>query len=357
MSLISYILYIIINKMAFQITKLIAQGSQNNHIDLKGSLQTQKYDYNEIEILFPNSRQDQIELKYLIFTSELDIEEFKNTVKNAVLFISVVSAEFECLLFKYHFDLMMELNELKKIGNKIIIKIPFNISIDKLYMFALFKKRLKAKIENINNNFEKIELVIDEIVYDKPSIYKIARINHIQMEDVSKDRIESGTWGLPLIANALTSENENNILIYNRLYEYTIQQMDIVGEIYIEDNTNTSYLNGQHPTKGFFIIGDIENIRGLKFIANGNGSEYIDEILLKLYTKKISNNAMFYSFDGQNNYEDNSPDSYIYSLNLHKIDNFKMIIDVFNIKGIYKIYGLNMNVMCIKNAECIIKYT
>jgi len=338
---------------------LLAHGSQDEFIGSKSCTDVKKYKFNSNVCIFPNNKVEIVEPKFLIFTSNLTIDEFKNKMKNIRLIVTVLAFENapsdNFNLFTYFFDLMMEMNKIEKIGNKIIMRFPFYIGIEKFKIYQLFGRKLKITLENAYSNleqiynFEQIELLNDEIMYDLPTKYKDAEVDlslFIQQETINEFNTNNVIFSM---LNSLNIQNQINDNIYQKHYEYTIQEMNNISEINTL-NENIIKLNWNHPTKGFFILGNIDNIKGFQFELNGHKLEYIDAIMLKLYAKRLSNNLLFYSFDGKNKYKHATIDSYINSINFSRIDTIKLRFDVCVSNDTYKIYGLNFNVVNISTG-------
>ena len=106
-------------------------------------------------------------------------------------------------------------------------------------------------------------------------------------------------------------------------------------------------------------MGNIENIEEFKIVLNGYDREILDYSMIDTYCRKINDNMIFFSFDGLNNFENNSAESFVGGLNMSRIDNANIYLKLFdNTLPSYKIIALNHNILriLIGNVAAVYSY-
>jgi hypothetical protein len=108
----------------------------------------------------------------------------------------------------------------------------------------------------------------------------------------------------------------------------------------------TLKIDKKHPTKGFFITGDISSIYELILELNGIVRFSYENILLECICKKINENFFYVPLDINQKYEDCNFNSYSSSLNLSRMESVKFRIKFKkNIEKKVIIYSLSSNII------------
>jgi len=264
---------------------------------------------------------DTCKLKHIVFNSDIiqSISEFKNLLNEAIFELTLDNE----IIAKYNFSFLMELNEVKKVGNRFAIKIPHDHTIDEIILIALARAPLKLNLHITNISvISAINLYIDYIYYD--------REQRVQFDD-----------------------NVHNILI---------QDIQECGILNVENNKTHYKLNlhdNSHRTKGYFIEGDISKIKSFCIRMNGYDrfDEY-DQMAMQLYCHHISDNLIYFSYTGQNNYKDMTLDSYTGSPDHSRLDTIVMLFkfdENINIESQFKIYSVSLKYLhySFKFGRCV----
>lgn len=129
----------------------------------------------------------------------------------------------------------------------------------------------------------------------------------------------------------------------------------------IVDNINNltvrETIHHNHPTKGFFIGGDINSIDELKLILNGHDRFVYNDILLSTVCTKINDNFLYIPLDINEKYDDCSITSYLSSLNLSRIDSaiFEIKFNYIPTKIVF--YTLSANLYKVSYGTPYIMFT
>lgn len=133
-----------------------------------------------------------------------------------------------------------------------------------------------------------------------------------------------------------TSANTEKECFFQHIQTHTICN--------INNLTVRERLGHGHPTKGFFIGGDINSINELKLILNGHDRFVYNDILLTTICTKINDNFLYVPLDINEKYDDCSTTSYSSSLNLSRIDSAIFEIKFSYIPTKMVIYTLSANI-------------
>ena len=252
--------------------------------------------HDELKIILPNECQKHI-FKNLVFTliDNLSIEQFKKIIFNSNFNIIIDNKDYSLPLSFY-----IELGKIEKFENKIIVTFPDNF----LELFTIHSKIL-CKIDNciFGNYFDKISLIENVIFY-----------KHIKKKSLFS----------------------SNYVFFTQKISYYNLLLDL------KDNTcfEKEFYIKKH-IKGFFIQCDNYNkLYNLEFNVNYDQLILYDKLLLHLYSYRVSNNLFYISFSKNNDYRDINKKSYENSLNTHKIEFFKIVLNFENKPSYLNIYFL-----------------
>lgn len=113
----------------------------------------------------------------------------------------------------------------------------------------------------------------------------------------------------------------------------------------LSNNVNKKVINSTGLLKGFYLVGDIKLINGLKIQINDYELFYYDELMINLISVKKSENMLYVPLDYNIDPENNDYNSYRCSLNLSRICDTKLEIYTNNPNddSLIKIYLLISN--------------
>lgn len=282
---------------------------------------------------------DIIEFTHIMFTTS-SIDALIKSLKNAKFVITINDHN----VFTYYFDLIMKLDPIKIIDNNLIIKIPSKMIMGELLIHSLCNSKIELIIEDHNYEFDEAKIISNEIICCKQILAK--KYNVLSSNDNMNDGKNANSM-TSVVLGTFLDENINRKKQWESTITHIYQQLIASEEIIVDKLKHIINFEGTGPTKGFFVCGDIDNIQELVFISNG--VRYcISHILLRLDCKRITNDLFFYSFDGENDYENRNIESYTNSFNLSRIDSFKIEFNLFKLAGSYRFFSLNLHVMKIQ---------
>lgn len=282
--------------------QLIATDEKNETLPMK---YTNEYIEYNVDILDLNAYHrvqigcDILNLEYFYFRdNNLNLDQFKEIIKNCSCTL-VLGGNIIC---NYDFRILIELNKIQHVRDTFIIKIPNYLIRDIIRISAIH-----SAVElcfNMTHQFQNISLVVKNTFH----------------EHVERRRLQ---------------QNGHDILIQH-LYKCC--------EISSNQINKRNLLVGDYPTKGMFIIGDINNIQNLTLRMNGHVRFCYSNAMLQTITHIVSDNMFYISFEGSNNYADMSDDGFIGSCNLSKFDNMYIEFIFYEInESKYDIYWINAN--------------
>ena len=193
----------------------------------------------------------------------------------------------EAVVSKQKLSLFTELNNVLHVGNKFYVAIPEYI-VGELYLIALQYHQTEVFV-NMQNYFlfDGLSMLVEYICYGDEKRRNIATNPHSKlMQQITCD-------------TTTTINNVAKVIL-------TGVDCDCV--------------------KGYFIETDISKISNISLSIIGQQVLNYDEAMLQLFCHKISDNLLYISLNGENNYSDMNIDSYSGSLNHSRIDEVKMII-------------------------------
>lgn len=303
--------------------QIVATGAQNHYIPRNESNQYMTHIFegtsrNRSVQVLRNS--DVEKMKDLYFRDgNLSLDEFKNVMKDVRMGFQIG----EATICEYDFQLLMELNPPKKVRDTIILKIPSDMTISTIPLITLQNHDVRINLKNINHNFEEIKIILQGTFLDSEPRRRMAQNGH--------------EFSIQQFQHVVTTNAEN--LNNNRIEIIASHLKNII--------------------KGFFIMGNIENIEEFKIVLNGYDREILDYSMIDTYCRKINDNMIFFSFDGLNNFENNSAESFVGGLNMSRIDNANIYLKLFdNTLPSYKIIALNHNILriLIGNVAAVYSY-
>lgn len=281
---------------------LVAVGAENVYFPLQSSLEmvdiALTFGINQI----PRSC-DIIKFKHIAFTSpiEMSINEFKNIVKNYEIELVIGGS----CMNKLQFDFLCELNPVEQIGNTFCVIYPDDYTTNGI---------------------------------DLVSLQYHAVILHVIGENTPN-------FQLDLFAEYEFLQTEQRQRLITNAHEKIIQQIRLCGTGRVEQSMEIR-LNADHPTKGFFIVGCIDNITNISLQLNDQQRLNYTRAMINLYCFKISNNLLYLSFSNLNDYAQTNVESFAHALNFSRIDTIKMTLCINNVTNDeIKIYNVCGNIL------------
>ena len=307
---------------------LVATNDQNYYLPMMMA-----HDFNEISVdwngiessdntkttsTLINKNGDTCKIKYIQFKSNTiqSVEEFKSLLKDSTfeLKLNYTMLNVTRSVGLYHFDYLMEFNEVKKYGNNFIVKIPHEYTVDEIYLICLQNENLSVVLNIQNPNMiDDVSLSVQYCFYESFERLDFARNAH------------------------------------SKLYQNIVKCVDFnYGQTSQTSQTRFVHMvNGQSLTKGFFIKGNIAKIEEFRLSILGHNRFVYSNALLNIYSHKISNDLIYVSYSGENNYKDMTCSSYVGSLNMRMVD-IRIVITVNNLQSdenikIYSISSMYFN--------------
>ena len=254
---------------------------------------------------------DSCKLRHISFyaDSQLTTEQFKDLQKNSTFEILIGGIRF----IKVNLSLLMELTEVKKIGNNFVVTIPHEYTIGEILLISSRNFDTRLNLELNCQHITNVKIFAQYTFYDEN------------------------------VRNTLRDNEQKRMcqLIENADEHFWTNQA--------ETRTRLS-LNHNGFTKGYFIEGDIDKIKGLQLELNGHDRfEMYDEVAIGLYCDRISDRLLFLPFnnDIRNNYKNMTLESYTGAMDASRIDTIrlKILLNPSEMESTLKVYAMTCNFM------------
>lgn len=248
-----------------------------------------------------NNRCDIINLKYFCFTdNRLNINEFKDIIRNRSCILNIGN----CNIVTFDFNILIELNQIEKKNDTFMIKIPDYI-INEIIVIMIQHHTINL-IFNFTHDFQSIDIITKYNYYD-------TNIRRIYAQCIHEH------------------------IIQNIYHTVNITGEQLINEIILECDL---------LTKGFFVKGNLNNIKKIELRLNGLVRFNYNDVMLSYLGHVVSENMFYISFEGSNNYKDLTFDSYVESLNLLRINDVNLKLDLYEQNvSTYDIYFISMNIL------------
>lgn len=298
------------------IVQLVGIGQQNDIVPVNLANEYVEYEIDLVPKLNPSYQVrhncDVLQIEYFHFTDEnLTIEQFKNIIKNCSCELQINDST----ICNYDFKILIELNTVKKIGNTFVIKAP-DYLIKELVMIALQQSVVQLNF-NLIHAFQNVSIVIKQ-TYRK---------------------------------------NDDRRIFAKKPHKIMMQYLYKAGEIRGNQTNNIIKMNGANITKGFFVIGNINNIQQLSLQFNSCRRFTYNNVMLQNISHIISDNMFYISFEGGNNFETVTPESLKGSCNLSRIANVECNITLHDINiSTYDIYWMSFNFLQYADGTATLTY-
>ena len=225
-----------------------------------------------ISVVIPRNS-DSCKLLYFIICSKeiTSIQALKKVMENCELEITIGG----CPVIKYYFDILMELEQVKKYENEYVIMIPSDFTVNEIFLIALQWHDVR-----ININLENIELIDD----------------------------------MQLYCEGKFMEEQKRNCIVNTSQEHMFQEIELLVDHSWSSNKLSETQYNFIPAgmvKGYFIQGDLSKIKQLTLKYDNVIRLTYDNIQLGVLCHKISDKLHYLSFTNKNNYKELSLESYI----------------------------------------------
>ena len=298
--------------------QLAAIGAQNAYVPVNESIEFTSIPITMNQHNYIERDSDKIKFKYISFKTNNDFteEQFKDFTKDFTIKISIGGTN----IISLNMNFLHELNPILKVDDNFCVTLPMDYLINEIYLVSL-------------QQYHDISFVLSGT---------------------------NNTFTIELLAEKIYLVDEANRHLRENAQEKLIQQISKIGNFEGNDNDARIILEGGHPTKGFFIKGDIDEIMQMELKLNGNRRFLYTKIMIAVNTHKISNNMFYLSFNGINNYNTLTAESFSGSLNMSRIDTAIMNI-TFRNNNItarkIEVYAISMNLLRYMNGMPGIAYT
>lgn len=308
----------ILGLVTFSTNNIIAHNNNIPNI----AYESVQVDFEKINDVFKYTQlrnSDTIILDHLVF-------HFEDNVSMNDFMVFINNARFKLLFghrifWNLQLSLLANMEPPMRIGNKILIKLPFDILNKELnLLFGLNiigpSNQITYYVDNFNNQpniqLTNISMLAKWVFYDSPARHKLTHeyhtdfIQHIQ---------------------STTAQVNNTTNLQIDLSEF------------------------KFPTKGYFIEGNIDLIENIELKLHGHSRFNYNDILMSVYTKRINNNLLYIPFNGDLNNYKNPPIviDYIGATNHTMIENITFHIR-FNGQYNY-LNGTNIKIHCLSANE------
>lgn len=247
------------------------------------------------------------------------IEQMKN-IKSEIIFIIEIC---EKTILKLDLNFLINLNihskDLLIKNNKLSINLCIDYFISELKIGALYGHTISIRLLNLNffmNLINSVKITLNQTYFAKDGHIELKNKTHI-------DFIQQ-----------LSAINLSGPSIYSL--------------------TTKNKLNCEGYSKGFFIHGNINQIKNIKLMLYDSNIEKFnyDDILIEMYCNKISNDLMYVPFNIKllSGFNNNTVESFISGINLTRIGHFKLEIDWLQPQEIFKIYICTLGQLHVMNG-------
>lgn len=277
-------------------------------------------DFHDLNTLCIPRNGDMLQIKYLMFVFN---EQFNISTNNWRELINGTKLEIlggGSLITSIPLDLLCEINKPMITNNKLVITIPNYFTFDFL-LIGLQHSDMRLNIryngDTLLNNIIRVSL------FAKYEFYEQNR------------RIE-------------ISQNSHTLLVQNFGTDYTITNVN---------NTMRIKLNDITYTKGYFIHGNINNIKKITLLFNGYDRYVYDHTMMHLFCNKISDNLLCVPFVYNDipDFVTNTEESYHGSLFSGRIDAIELRIEFEEVnERNLRIYSVNKYIVKVMNGIILI---
>lgn len=254
------------------------------------------------------------------------IQEMRN---NASPIVFIVKADVNKIIeldLNFLIDLNIESNELIERGNKLTINLRINNFISELKMIALQYSNVVISLLNIRqqllNLIRSVKITIKQTFLDNEPRRRMAQQGHEE--------------NIQLISSININSNETG------------------GQLIFRNKLN---LNGY--SKGFFIRGNINELKYIKLSLQNREKIDYDDDLINLYCHKVSNDLIYIPFNPNllTSYNTNTIDSFIGGINFSRLDYINIETEWSQHQNGFKLYFYKLNILRIMSGMCGFVYT
>jgi len=229
-------------------------------------------------------------IKHLVFelqNPDMTISNFTNEINNGLFSLKIYDKE-----QIDHLSLYANLKPIRKIGNSIIMELPFEYTQQQITLQSGEYCNFEIKITNINTNlFNNVFLTCENYFFD--------------------------------------FDFRREIVNY---YEKNIQMFQTCVPNYTNGMFETQILDLNLYVKGYFIeVSNYDELNEITLFVNDNIYLTYDKILLDLICHKISDKMIYISFTNTENYKNTELDSYIGSVYHDQMSKVKMCLKFNNL--------------------------
>lgn len=254
------------------------------------------------------------------------IEELKN---NASPIVFIVKADVNKIIeldLNFLIDLNIESNELNvnERSNKLTINLRINNFISELKMIALQHSNVVISLLNIGQQL--LNLI--------RSVKITLKLTYLGREPRRRMAQQGHEENIQQISSININSNSEQLIFRNRLK-----------------------LDGY--SKGFFIRGNINELKYIKLILQDQETINYDDDLIDLYCHKVSNNLIYIPFNPNllTSYTTNTIDSFIGGINFSRLNYIKIETEWSQPQNSFKLYFYTLNILRIISGMCGFAYT
>jgi hypothetical protein len=263
--------------------------------------------YYQLEKIYENRLIDEINVeKIVIKDTNMTLEQFIEALESHCymhIYISNKLGE-DRADFTYELKFLIKLNPVQQIGDSFIITIP-----DYLSTRFNMRKLMNATLDVVFSSkhpFTNVNIIEKLTFYDRATRNMVMRSNNYEL----------------------------------------MQHVCNINDCSADTREQSCRVSSNMLAKGFFISGNIDNIKHLQFKIHNMVKFDYDRIMLESCTYRISDNLCYIPFNGVNNYNSLTMESAVGSINFANCDNALLNFTFYEpTNQTYEIYNISMQML------------
>lgn len=285
--------------------QLVSSGNEERRMNIRNKeaikYQSEAFVGNGTNLCYIIPRNgDVIDVKGIIFDSDLEIQELWNAIESLKLTIG----EQEILILEKEMLEMIATPE--KVDTKWLFSMDFSPFISNIPLAALAYHEIKLNIH----------------LHDRRNIRGIECISASKyLDNESRRQLTSQTLSLPI------QQLQGGALEFDEC-RYVHMNIDFNG-----------------ICKGYFLYGDINNIECVTLRLNHQDRFVYNRVMLRLIAKKISDKILYIPYNPSKDWKDVSFESYRDGLNHSRVDSVRMKVEFSTVQSHIGLYGLTSNIL------------
>jgi hypothetical protein len=267
---------------------------------------------------------DKVSLQHMVLYSAniRSIDEFKHVARDGLLAVSVGDTR----VAMYHLGLMAELSGVEFCNGAFTLRIPSDFTIGDIEWRAVRDPvRIWIHIPHTGG---------DTPVFSRVRIF--AKYIYLEKEE----RLH-------------LAQNSQTVFIQQLRHDATLRWRSGA----VKSNTVSLNLSSHIIPKGYFFMGNVADIQHLKLTFIDQVRMDYDDVMLRTFMHKISDNLYYLSFTGDNNYRDCTAESYIGAPDYSRLVTVTMELRIAPMNAPLSIYSIFMNTLTYSHHSVVVGNT